>query len=135
MSDVHESRPWYKVRWQIWLLAIIAVPLFIFLCRLAFTVPEVSIATGPIGLHKTLKDRMVFVVNLEKSFHKRGWPASIDLEGEDGKVLKVYWEKLNLPFVRRLVKSPDIVADIRSLGFKKIVLRSDNEQWDIDMKN
>lgn len=78
---------------------------------------------------------MIFVVDLEKSFHKKGWPAAIDLEGEDGKTLKVYWEKLNLPFVRGLVKSQDVIGDIREMGFKHLIMTDGKLRWDVDLKN
>lgn len=135
MSTSNESRPWYKVRWQIWILALVGIPMSFLFMKYVTRVPKVSIVSGPVGQNRTLKERMIFVAKIEKSFHARGWPASIDLEGEEGKVLKVYWEQLDHSLVRQLVKSKEIVADIRELGFKRMVLRNDKEKWDIDLKN
>lgn len=135
MSITNESRPWYKVRWQIWIFAVVGIPMSFLFTKYVTRIPEVAVTSGPVGQNRTLEERMTFVAKLEKSFHARGWPASIDLEGEEGKVLKVYWEKLDPPMVRQLVKSQEIVADIREFGFKSMVLRSDKKIWDINLKN
>jgi hypothetical protein len=78
---------------------------------------------------------MIFVVGLEKSFHKRGWPASLDLEGVDGKTIKVYWEQIKLPFVKQLVKNQEVIADMREMGFKHLIMTDGKLVWDVDLKN
>ncbi len=78
---------------------------------------------------------MIFAVSLEKSFRKRGWAASMDIAGEDGKTLKVYWPELNLPYVKQMVNHQQIITDIREMGFKRLVLRNNDKTWNIDLKN
>jgi len=78
---------------------------------------------------------MIFIVILQKSMHKKGWIASLDLEGEDGNILKIYWESINPPFVRQMLKSTELIQDIREMGFKRLVLNNGKEKWDIDLKN
>lgn len=129
------TRPWYKISWQVWLLSLLAVILSSFIYHRANKPPQISVTSGPIGQNKTLKERMIFVVGLEKSFHKRGWPASIDLDGEDGKSIKIYWEQLNLPLVKQLVKRQEVITDIREMGFKQLILTNGKGTWDVDLKN
>lgn len=130
------KRPWYQVKWQIWLILLILVTTATVLYFQANERIELSINTsGPIGQNKTLEQRMIFAASLEKSFHKRGWPASIDTEGEDGKTLKIYWAELKLSMVEQMVKHQQIVSDIREMGFKQLVLKNDNKMWKIDLKN
>jgi hypothetical protein len=123
------------MRSQIWLPSLVAVVLSAFIYHQVNRSPEISITSGPIGQNKTLKERMIFVVGLEKSFHKRGWLASIDLEGEDGKTLKVYWEQLNLSFVKQLFKNQDVIVDIREMGFKNLMISNGKVEWNVDLKN
>jgi hypothetical protein len=78
---------------------------------------------------------MIFAAGLEQNFHKKGWIAKIDLEGVDGKTINIYWDQLNVSFVRMIVKSQDIVGDIRELGFKKLLMSNGKDKWDIDLKN
>jgi hypothetical protein len=78
-----------KNKRQVWLcmiLALIAVLSFSFMayyCRQLVKPLEITVKSGPIGQRRTLKDRMLFVVNAEKTFHKKGYLASFDLEGEN----------------------------------------------------
>jgi hypothetical protein len=131
-----DKRPWYQVKWQIWLILLILVATATILYLQSNRQIELSITTsGPIGQRKTQKQRMIFAASLEKSFHKRGWPATIDTEGEDGKTLKIYWAELNFSMAEQMVKHQQIVSDIREMGFKQLVLKNDNEIWKIDLKN
>jgi hypothetical protein len=49
--------------------------------------------------------------------------------------LKVYWEKVNLLIVRELAKSHEVIANIRSMGFKNLIMTDGKATWDIDLKN
>jgi hypothetical protein len=129
------ERPWYKMQWQLWLAAIVVIAVAAYLHSLENRPIEISIASVPIGQNRTLKERMIFVVSLEKSFHKKGWLAKIDLEGENGKTLMIYWERINLPFVRQWAKSNEMIGDIREMGFKRLMLSNGKASWDIDLKN
>lgn len=96
---------------------------------------EVQVTSAPTGQDKTLKNRMIFLFTLERSFHKKGWLASLDLEGENGNVLKIYWESINLPFVKQMLKTTDLIQDIREMGFKRLVMNNGKQEWDLDLKN
>lgn len=96
---------------------------------------EVTVTTGPIGQNRTLKDRMIFVVNLEKTFRKRGWIASFDLEGENGKTLILFLEKMNRHLAREMVGNKEIISEIRDMGFKRLIMRNGKEEWNVDLKN
>jgi hypothetical protein len=96
---------------------------------------EVTVKTGPIGQNRTLKDRMLFVVNVEKVYRKRGYLASFDLEGENGKTLIFFLEKMNRPMAGGLVRTDEFVEEIRDMGFRRLVLRNGKEEWDVDLKN
>lgn len=129
------KRPWYNIRWQIWVLSVVAI-LVISVMRYQLTRPiEVQVTSAPTGQDKTLKNRMIFLVSLEKSFHKKGWLASLDLEGENGNVLKIYWESINRPFVKQMVETTDLIQDIREMGFKRLVLNNGKQEWNLDLKN
>lgn len=133
--DLENNRAWYKVRWQIWLILLVAI-LVIAASLYQLTRPiEVQVASAPTGQTKTLKNRMIFVAVLEKSFHKKGWLASLDLEGENGNILKIYWESINRPFVMQMLKATGPVQDIREMGFKRLVMNNGKQEWDIDLKN
>lgn len=133
--DLENNRAWYKVRWQIWLILLVAI-LVIAASLYQLTKPiEVQVASAPTGQTKTLKNRMIFVAVLEKSFHKKGWLASLDLEGENGNILKIYWESINRPFVMQMLKATGPVQDIREMGFKRLVMNNGKQEWDIDLKN
>ena len=132
--DLENNRAWYKVRWQIWLILLVAI-LVIAASLYQLTRPiEVQVASAPTGQTKTLKNRMIFVAVLEKSFHKKGWLASLDLEGENGNILKIYWESINRPFVMQMLKATGPVQDIREMGFKRLVMNNGKQEWDIDLK-
>jgi hypothetical protein len=77
------TQPWYKMRWQVWLISLVVVVLSALIYHQANRPPEITITSGPTGQNKTLRERTIFVVGLEKLFHKRDWLASIDIEGED----------------------------------------------------
>ena len=130
-----------KSKRQFWLntlLALIAVSSFSFTAYYIYQLSkplEVTVRTGPIGQNRTLKDRMVFMVYLEKTFHKRGWLASFDMEGENGKTLIFFLEKMNRPLAREMVKNEEIIGEIRDMGFKRLKLRNGKEEWDVDLKN
>ena len=133
--DLENNRAWYKVRWQIWLILLVAI-LVIAASLYQLTRPiEVQVASALTGQTKTLKNRMIFVAVLEKSFHKKGWLASLDLEGENGNILKIYWESINRPFVMQMLKATGPVQDIREMGFKRLVMNNGKQEWDIDLKN
>jgi hypothetical protein len=130
-----DTRPWYKMRWQMWVIAIVVILGSGVLHYQANKPIEIEVTSSPTGQNRTLKERMIFVTDLEKKFHKKGWIAKIDIEGENGKTLKVYWEQLDLPFVRQWVQSQDIIADIREMGFKRLLMGNGKDEWDIDLKN
>ena len=133
--STENKRPWYRIRW---LFAVIAITVIIGSAYLHYQSQkpfEISVTTGPTGQNRTLKERIIFMVGLEKALHKKGWPASLDMEGEGGKTIKVYWEQLNLPMARKIVKSKDIIPDLRDMGFKRLVLRNGKQEWDVDLKN
>jgi len=133
--DVTSKHPWYWVRWQIWVISLVAI-LIIATIRYQSTRPiEIHVKSAPTGQTKTLKNRMIFHVILQKRMHQKGWPATLDLEGENGNILKIYWERINKPFVKEMVKTEDLIQDIREMGFKKLVLNNGKEKWDIDLKN
>ncbi|MBV5330294.1 MAG: hypothetical protein JZU65_22130 [Chlorobium sp.] len=133
--NLTSKHPWYLVRWQIWVISLVAI-LVIATFRYQSTRPvEIKVKSVPTGQTKTLKNRMIFIVILQKSMHKKGWIASLDLEGEDGNILKIYWESINPPFVRQMLKSTELIQDIREMGFKRLVLNNGKEKWDIDLKN
>jgi hypothetical protein len=129
------SRPWYRIRWPIAVIAVAAIIGSTYLHYQSNKPIKISVTSGPTGHDKTLKQRMIFMVNLEKNFHKRGWPASFDLTGDDGKIITLYWEQLTRPMVQQIIKSQDIIASVREMGFKKLVMRSAKQTWDIDLKN
>ena len=136
MTLNHDKRPWYKVKWQIWIILLIVVVSATILFFQRNKPLEISVTTsGPIGLDKSLKQRMIFATTIEKSFRKRGWLTSVELEGEDGKTIKVYWPGLGLPLVEQMVSHQQFITDFREMGFKKLVLRNNNETWNIDLKN
>src|SRR6266702_3710740 len=116
MTTPQYKRPWYRMRWQLALIVVAAIIGSVYLRYQAEKPLEISIMTGPTGQNKTLKERMIFLVNLERAFHKKGWPASFDLEGDDGKTLKLYWERINRPLARKIVESPEIVPELREMG-------------------
>jgi len=78
---------------------------------------------------------MLFLVSIEKAFQKKGWLATFDLEGEEGKTIKVFWESLNKPMARQIIKSQDIIPDMREMGFKRLLLNNGKQEWDVDLKN
>ena len=84
---------------------------------------------------KTLKNRMIFIVVLEKSFHEMGWLASLDFEGENGNILKIHWESIKRPFVKQMLETTDLIQDIREMGFKRLVMNNGKQEWNIDLKN
>jgi hypothetical protein len=135
MTISPNTRPWYKVRRQFLVIAITAIIGSAYLRYQIHKPIEISISSAPTGQDKTLKERMIFLVSLEKAFHKKGWLASLDLEGEDGKTIKVYWEQLNRPMVKQIAESQDIIPDLRDMGFKRLELRNGKHEWDIDLKN
>ena len=97
---------------------------------------EISISTsGPIGQDKTLQQRMIFSASIEKSFRKRGWQASVDLKGDDGKTMKLYSPELELPMVDQMVSNQKFITEFREMGFKKLVLTNNENTWSIDLKN
>ena len=67
---------------------------------------------------------MLFVVNVEKTFRKRGWLASFELEGENGKALILFLEKMNRPLAREMVRNEEIIGEIRDMGFKRLIMRN-----------
>jgi hypothetical protein len=129
------KRPWYKLRWQIWLILSVAVVSSAYLFSKGDTTPEIPATSGPVGLDKTPKQRMLFARSLDNSFRKKGWHAFIDVDGEDGKTLKIYWPELNLSMVKEIVHHQKIISDIREMGFKQLVLRNNSKAWNIDLKN
>jgi hypothetical protein len=135
MTSSTNTRPWYRIMWPLAVIAVAAVIGSAYLRYQSQRPIEVSVTSGPTGQTKTLKQRMIFMVNLEKAFHRKGWPASFDLQGEDGKIITVYWEQLNRPLVQQIAKSQDTVADMREMGFKRLVMRSAKKTWDVDLKN
>lgn len=78
---------------------------------------------------------MIFVVGLEKLFQKKGWTASIDIVGVEGKTLRVSREKLNPFLVKQLLGNQEIVANIREMGFKTLIMAGGKITWYIDLKN
>lgn len=135
MTSSTNTRPWYRVMWPLVVIAVAAIISSAYLRYQSQRPIEVSVTSGPTGQTKTLKQRMIFMVSLEKAFHSKGWPASFDLQGEDGKIITVYWEQLNRSLVQQIAKSQDIVADMREMGFKRLVMRSAKKTWDVDLKN
>ena len=135
MTPDANKRPWYKIKWQIWLILLVVVVLSAYLLSKVEKSPEIAITSGPVGLDKTPKQRMIFARSIENSFRKKGRQASIDVEGEDGKTLKIYWTELNLPMVKEMVNHQKIISDFREMGFKQLVLRNNNKAWNIDLKN
>jgi hypothetical protein len=129
------QRPWYKVRWQFVLIALVVTIGSAYLHNLSKKPLEISITTGPTGQNRTLKERMLFLVSIEKAFQKKGWLATFDLEGEEGKTIKVFWESLNKPMARQIIKSQDIIPDMREMGFKRLLLNNGKQEWDVDLKN
>lgn len=129
------KRPWYRIRWQLVVFAVISVAGSFYFRHLSERSLEVAVTTGRIGQNKTLKERMIFLVTLEKAFHRKGWLASLDLAGEDGKTLTVYWEQLDRPMARQIVRSTEIIPELRDMGFKRLVLRGKRQEWDVDLKN
>lgn len=123
------------MRWQAWLLAIAIILIStVFYYRTSRPL-EITTVSGPIGQKATLKQRMIFLVSIEKAFHQKGWLASFDLEGEDGKYLKVYWEQLSQPFATQLIRNQVMINDIREMGFKRLILNNGKRTWNIDLKN
>lgn len=135
MTSSTNTRPWYRIMWPLAVIAVAAIISSAYLRYQSQRPIEVSVTSGPAGQTKTLKQRMIFMVSLEKAFHRKGWPASFDLQGEDGKIITVYWEQLNRPLVQQIAKSQDIIADMREMGFKRLVMRSAKKTWDVDLKN
>jgi hypothetical protein len=129
------TRPWYQIRWQLILTALVTILLSAYLHYQLSKPLEISVTSGPTGQDKTLKQRMVFLDHLEKDFRKKGWPASFYLEGEDGKTLKISWARLKRPFVKQMVQNPDIIADFREIGFKILVFKNGTNEWDVDLRN
>jgi hypothetical protein len=123
------------MRWQVWAFAIRAILASVYIHSHAKQLIEISVSSGPSGQDKTLKNRMVFLVTLEKAFHKKGWLASFNIEGDDGKTIKIYWEQLKLPFVKHLVGNHDIIADLREMGFKFLIMTDGKTTWNVDLKN
>lgn len=133
--NLTSKHPCYMVRWQIWVTSLVAI-LVIATFRYQSTRPiEIKVKSAPTGQTKTLKNRMIFLVILQKSMHKKGWPVSLDLEGENGNILKIYWESINTSFVKQMVETEDLIQDIREMGFKRLVFNNGKEKWDIDMNN
>jgi hypothetical protein len=130
-----------KNKRQFWLciiLALITASSFSFTayyCHQLGKPLEVTVKTGPIGQHRTLKDRVLFVINVEKTFRKRGCLASFDLEGENGKTLILFLEKMNRPLAREMLRNEEIIGGIRDMGFKRLIMRNGKEEWDVDLKN
>ncbi len=135
MTPDADKRPWYKLRWQIWLILSVAVVSSAYLFSKGDKTPEIPATSGPVGLDKTPKQRMLFARSLDNSFRKKGWHAFIDVDGEDGKTLKIYWPELDLPMVKEMVHHKKIISDIREMGFKQLVLRNNRKAWNIDLKN
>jgi hypothetical protein len=135
MTPDANKRPWYKLKWQIWLILLVVIVLSSYLFSKMDKTPEIAITSGPVGLDKTLKQRMIFARSFENSFRKKGLHATIDVEGEDGKTLKIDWTELNLSMVGEIVKHQKIISDFREMGFKQLVLRNNNKAWNIDLKN
>jgi hypothetical protein len=97
---------------------------------------EISIgASGPTGQDKTLKQRIVFAGIIEKSFRKKGYLTTVQLQGEDGKTIKVYWPGLGLPLVEQMISNEQLITDFREMGFKKLVLWNHYNTWNVDLKN
>jgi hypothetical protein len=129
------SRPWYKIRWQLWLTAIIVILASAYILYQTNKPIEISITSAPTGQNRTLKERMLFVVTLEKAFHKKGWLASMGVEGQDGKTLNIYWEQLGRLTINQMVKSQDTITELRDMGFKRLVFRNGKQEWVADLKN
>jgi hypothetical protein len=129
------KRPWYKLRWQLTVIAAIAITGSLYLRNHVQKPIEIPITSGPTGQDRSLKERMLFVVNLEKAFRKKGWLASLDLEGKDGKTMVIFWDQLNRPLALQMVQSKQTVADLREMGFKRLAMRNGKQKWDFDLKN
>jgi len=133
--ETSNKRHWYKMRWQVWVILFVAIVAIVAL-RYQSTRPlEALVTSPPTGQTVSLKKRMIFLVTLERKFHRKGWLASLGLEGENGSVLKIYWESINLPFIKLMLKSTDFIQDIREMGFKRLVINNGKQKWDIDLKN
>lgn len=129
------KRPWYKIRWQIWALSFVSILVIVAIRYQASRPIEIHVTSAPTGQTRTIKDRMIFLTALERSFHSKGWLVSLDLEGENGNLLKIYWESINRSFVKQMLNTMDIIQNIREMGFKRLVLSNGKQEWDIDLKN
>ena len=131
-----DKRPWYKGKWQIWTIVLPVVVSAFILYRRGNKPLEISITTsGSVGQDKTLQQRMIFSASIEKSFQKRGWQASVNVEGDDGKTMKLYSPELELPTVEQMVSNQKFITEFREMGFKKLVLTNNENTWSIDLKN
>lgn len=129
------TRPWYQIRWQLVLTAIVAILLSAYLHYQVTKPLVISVTSGPTGQNKTLKQRMIFLDYLKKGFKKKGWPVSLHLEGEGGKTLEIIWVDLKRPFVKQMIQNHNIITDLREMGFKRLVFRNGTNKWDVDLRN
>lgn len=130
-----DPRPWYRVRWSLVVAVLLTFIGAAFIHHEINRPIEITVNSGPVGQSKTLKERMIFLVSIERAFHKKGWLASFGLEGEDGKTITAHWERFNKEFARQIAESQDIVTNLREMGFKQLIMRNGKQDWNINLRN
>jgi hypothetical protein len=136
MSDPNiPPLPWYRLRLKVLLPVLACIPLAVFIYIQTHKPLEVPPQSGPIGQNFSIKQRIIAISHTSKLFHRRGWPASFELRGPEGKILHIYWEQLRRPLAQMLVHNNEFVQELREMGFKRLVMESGKETWDVDLKN
>ncbi len=132
---ISARRPWYKVNWKFLVIALAVFPLAFYVHTQTNKPLAVEVTGGPVGQGKSLKSRMIFLDSFERSMRKKGYLATLDLAGEDGKTLVIFWDGMSYEFARQMVKSKSVVTDLREMGFKRLIMKNSKKLWDVDLKN
>ncbi|QSV44915.1 hypothetical protein [Geobacter benzoatilyticus] len=80
-------------------------------------------------------NRKKFAKEYERQLLDKGMDAYVSTQGKESSTLKIKWVLVSRPLVHKMINDENVVENLRSLGFTKLVMSDGyDSSWTIDLK-
>ena len=79
--------------------------------------------------------RQQFAKVYEQQLLDKGMDVYVTTQGKEHNTLKVKWVLVSRPLVHKMINDESVIANLRQLGFTKLVMTDGyNSSWNVDLK-
>lgn len=85
----------------------------------------------------TMYDRKAYAENFEHEMLMKGYDYHVSVQGKENTILVIKYILIGRPFVTQFMNNSKMISNLKSLGFKKVILSTQYEgsysynQWEV----